>query len=331
MVKLTEPMRSCGCLPMCNFTDVAITLHALPTRAGGLSPWRSYLKTVYGHTIPPSETVNISALELFYLSRLPVQWCNTPRCLRCDGWLDRKAVLRLTMGTSAIQEQRKAILALRSRGSNAEGLIRAQGGSVLHVTAEDRSAASSDSWVEVYRSGGYPAEGVGYGCWMWRARGSGIFINVKRTLSFAERFVRPGLPLSESAYGTLGITTCSNHTFIGRAIELASYAKRGSTVGPFCSNDFLWATRAQALGFSSIQVCHSNLKLFEIILSIPSCTDQRKQIGLCLPESVKVRTGWNASLWHELLENTFMSRCRDVHVDGLNDGLSDGLGAQKHS
>ena len=151
MVKLTEPMRSCGCLPMCNFTDVAITLHALPTRAGGLSPWRSYLKTVYGHTIPPSETVNISALELFYLSRLPVQWCNTPRCLRCGGWLDRKAVLRLTKGTSAIQEQRKAILALRSRGSNAEGLIRAQGGSVLHVTAEDRSAASSDSWVEVYR------------------------------------------------------------------------------------------------------------------------------------------------------------------------------------
>ena len=115
MVKLTEPMRSCGCLPMCNFTDVAITLHALPTRAWGVSPWRSYLKTVYGHTIPPSETVNIFALELFYLSRLPVQWCNTPRCLRCDGWLDRKAVLRLTKGTSAIQEQRKAILALRSR------------------------------------------------------------------------------------------------------------------------------------------------------------------------------------------------------------------------
>ena len=357
---------SCGCLPMCNFTDLAITLHALPTRAGRLSPWRSYLKTVYGHTIPPNETVNISALELFYLSRLPVQWCNTPRCPRCDGWLDRKAVLRLTSGTFAIQEQRtrgwfglvaeseeayakrmeeerakaaaraeqeraKAIRALRSRGGNAQGMIRAQGGFVLHVTAEDRSAASSDSWVEVYREGGYPAEGVGYGCWLWRARGSGIFINVKRTLSFAERFVRPGLPLSDSAYGTLGITTCGNHTFIGRAIKLASYAKRGSTVGPFCSNDFLWATRAQALGFSSVQVCHSHLKLFEIILSIPSCTDQHKQIDLCLPESVPLRTGWNASLRHELLENTFMRKCRDVHVDGLNDGLSDGLGAQKPS
>lgn len=102
-------------------------------------------------------------------------------------------------------------------------------------------------------------------------------------------------------------------------------------MGPFCSNDFLWATRAQALGFSSVQVCHSNLKLFEIILSIPSCTDQHKQIDLCLPESVPLRTGWNASLRHELLENTFMRKCRNIHVDGLNDGLSDGLGAQKPS
>ena len=336
----------CGCLPMCDWTDMIITLHALPTRTGLSSPWHSYLSSVYGHSIPPSKTVDISALELFYLSRLPVQWCNTTRCANCDGWLDDKALLRFvsrdhiataTATATALQapagrdhsataiapmgsypsryvlnmsEVREAKRALnRSRGHNIDGVLaQPRHTGVLHLTSEDRSGAPSHSWVEVFRRQ-QGAEGVGYGCWTWRARGSGVFVNVKRTLSVAERAAKPGRPLSESAYGTLGGTTCSNNTFMGRAIASASYAKRvGRPVVPFCANDFLWATRAQALGYSSIQVRHSNEHKYEIILSNPSCTDQLTQINLCLPSDVELRTGWNASSERGDFEGTFMER-----------------------
>ena len=150
-----------------------------------------------------------------------------------------------------------------------------------------RTPALSHTWLEVWRAQ-FPNEGLGYGCWAWRARGSGVFINVGNTLAFMDRFSQRS---PNSAYGTLGLTQCSNTSFMGRAIRSQTQKFR-----TFCTGDFSWAIKAQSLGKDSLQILHSNLHAYEVIVSSSACTDALSPLATsCFPSGIEVRRVQSAS------------------------------------
>ena len=270
------PAQNCGCIPLCNETEIAFFVIHLPHRLGCKSPWHGYLQRVYGNATPA--TANISQFELFYLHHLPIKRCTTtawcPSAM-CKGWMVHK---------NTRFDALSGVRQLKARGYH---LL--HGGSLLHVQEPiaSRTPALSHTWLEVWRTW-YPNEGLGYGCWAWRARGSGVFINVGNTLSFADRFSHKS---PNSAYGILGGTQCSNTSFMGRAIRSQTEKFRN-----FCSNDFSWATKAQSLGKDSLQILHSNLHMYEVIVSSSACTDALSPLATaCFPSRIEVRRGWKAS------------------------------------
>ena len=139
-----------------------------------------------------------------------------------------------------------------------------------------------NTWVEVIRvrMGALLAEGGTYGCWFWPVRGSGIFVNV------------------------------------GRSLRAANKAAAAKELGTPPHDDF-FANATRARGFSSLQLkaggpqyggkssrFHTKtLPMFELFLTGPGCVEdegtelvwrsQRKLMGACVP--LPTRTGWNAS------------------------------------
>ena len=274
-----RPAQNCGCIPLCNETDIAFFVSHLPHRLDCESPWHGYLRRVYGNATPA--TANISQFEIFYLDHLPIKRCATNKTTAwcpsamCKGWMVHKA---------ARFDAFSGVRQLQARGYQIK-----VGGSVLHVPEPraSRTPALSHTWLEVWRTY-YPNEGLGYGCWAWRARGSGVFINVGRTLAFTDRDARKS---PNSAYGILGGTQCSNTSFMGRAIRSQTQKFR-----TFCTGDFSWAIKAQSLGKDSLQILHSNLHAYEVIVSSSACTDALSPLATsCFPSGIEVRRGWNAS------------------------------------
>ena len=104
-----------------------------------------------------------------------------------------------------------------------------------------------------------------YGCWLFPARGSGVFVNVGRTLVVSTR---------RDAHTALGIP-CSRSNF-----------------GCYHPGDKLYCTRAMARGYDSIQIMRGRggLRRAELLLCT-GCTAEPVR-GACLP--VETRTGTHA-------------------------------------
>lgn len=140
-----------------------------------------------------------------------------------------------------------------------------------------RRGVGNNAWVEVLRRGfprrsRYMPEGVDqYGCWFHLLlapydRGSGLFVNVGRTLVLPDR----------------------------RAV--AEWYRHGGnlTLDPR-RGDRKWGGKLAGEGYDSMQVLKGNWNLPELLVVREPCLNQTQPVGACLPRGVEVRTGAHAS------------------------------------
>lgn len=112
----------------------------------------------------------------------------------------------------------------------------------------------------------HPEGSSGYGCWFIpllppHDKGSGIFVNTGRVLTFTDR------------------------------VEAGRWCD-SSPVPP----DLKWAAKANAEGFDSVLIMDGVGGNPELIVTTPLCLNQSRPIGSCLPQGIEVRTGWSAHL-----------------------------------
>ena len=109
---------------------------------------------------------------------------------------------------------------------------------------------------------------VGYGCWFWHAKGTGVFVNVGRSLRVANRC---------DAHKALGISRLN-----------------GSAVDAWCDNppgDRLYCERARKRGYDSIQIAQSHgIHSPELIMCSGKCMTQTI-MGACPPLDMQDASG----------------------------------------
>ena len=251
---------------------MAHTFARMPGVVDANSPWMTYLRGIYGPSTPCP--FDMSTIELLYTDRLPVKLCDMPMCTDCDAWLSQEA-----------NETEWQVMHTRSLMTK---------GSVLLLQRPLHERRGRNGWIEIFRVA-YPHEGVGYGCWSWHARGSGIFVRIADSLSF---------PTRAAAYDALHGTDCSTSAFEVKAI-------RSQTNG-FCSHDFLFALKTRWRGHDALQMLYSNygtisdvfkMQMHEVVIARSECIDQSRAIGACLP--VDVNVGWNASTTSQTCQSHF--------------------------
>jgi hypothetical protein len=195
--QLTRPVFGCSCFRMCTDEDVSFFHMHLPIVRSKLSPWVTYLNAVYRSTSVPLP-LDISSLEMFYFDLLPVDACDaraSPPCTdhlgQCDGWLLPRAnrstfpVGSAELLAHSYQMSLLRIVAYEDGSADVhESDFQPKSDArrwLLHaVVAQqnicDRDPVCDGAHVEVVRIA--RPEGGGYGCWFYRARGSGVFIDV---------------------------------------------------------------------------------------------------------------------------------------------------------
>lgn len=276
----TPPPRRlrCQCFKLCTPEDAAAFWMQLPIMMSASSPWARYLRRVYG-----SEwdlfPFDLSTLELVYPALLPAAPCNrrealrTPRCETCDSWLPTA-------------QHPPAPSAIAARASNSS-FIRTPEFVILQPRI-GRRAARNHTWIEVIRRESpfgtyfgqplFPEGSARYGCWLLRARGSGVYVNVGRTLALRAR---------------------SDAFAAGFGHGLGRRAQRPRYPG----DDLHFASHTAARGFDSLQTLFGNpsplgaksgVPAYELVLTATGCMDRPTPIaGGCVP--VPLRTGWSAS------------------------------------
>uniref|UniRef100_A0A7S3AI47 Uncharacterized protein n=1 Tax=Haptolina ericina TaxID=156174 RepID=A0A7S3AI47_9EUKA len=263
------PLRNphtCHCFSLCNETEVRQFRSRLPVVYHAGSPWHGYLHVIYGDQLRlPYDT---STLQLFYGALLPplrlgsqcsqpLRPCDTSQA-RCADW-----VVAAAENKAVSQVERQGARALRGRP------IRNRTHTAFTlVTMWERSPAESiqvmerndpipdHSWAEVLRrtasprggGGACPGEGVAYGCWFMLVRGSGVFVNVKRTRVVPSNAV------------------------------LTTYRGGASRDCTFASNE------TAQMGFDSLQVLWGERTGHELLVATPSCMLQPRVLpGPCVP------------------------------------------------
>ena len=254
-------MPKCICFKMCSENDIKYIFEHTPKYAN--EKWITYLQLVYNQ---PFDKKNYYALdfEILYPEFLPADMCTkypkTARCSDCKGWLSINK-------TKTVDPARFFQTSLPSYKQNYRKFVGFQSNEVAY---------NSDDWVEVirvYNDGSYPkvrAEGNYYGCWMWNARGSGIYINTRKTLFFNSRYIA---------------------------------AKYFTKMFSYSHHDITFANATRRLGYSSLQILHGSPELFnkrfrhqlrELIIVYDGCYSSQFVLGSC-PSNVLLRSGWNAS------------------------------------
>ena len=304
----------CYCFSACNSTDLANFLSRRPeTIASPDNPWYRYLATVYGSL--PHLPVSLSQFNFFY--HADSEWSNSVEwpmascrglvgrpCSRavCSRWRTseggesqgeggkpqrkRKTVAVLPslfvrgVARSAATLIFEAPLAVPRRliGQAAKSAIEQANGLLGHHTL------STGGWREVIRRNHLPErEGThGYGCWLWPATGSGIWVNLGRTLVVHRKDV---------AEATLARAWWANSSIDHNAslpLMRRIRAQEGFTV------------QAGDLGYDSVQVQYNfgghAGKWAEIVLTSPPCMHGRRALRTCLPPLIEVRAGWGAEI-----------------------------------
>lgn len=270
------------------------------------SPWYSYLRAVYHNDVPlPFDLRN---LECFYPGLLPTSahLCAgkdhfstpsgqqlLPQCdnATCSQWLtpaphpSKRGWARFSShvwtplyrhwkgGGTEVQED-----LMRSGAGQSRLKLTGRNFFVGFMQVRHRQFHANNSWVEVMRVDysdphHIMREGHKYGCWFWPMAGTGVFVNVKRTLTF----------------GTTGLAA--------RHFQKMLY-------GNVTMHDNRFAPGTRALQADSLQILFGNGRLFsvatspisELIVAEGGCYDTPLPglPGPCPP--VPLRTGWNASM-----------------------------------
>eukprot|EP00965_Chrysotila_dentata_P238131 6202310-Pleurochrysis_carterae.AAC.2 len=293
--------KDCACFTLCTIADVQDFLQRLPYAVNAKSPWHAYLEAVYGPGAP--KVVRISVLELFYTHLLPASRCggglNQCPHEKCKGWLAPMPNQSLARPVGAVWLNGDALLVQEPRSQ--------------------RRYVPQHGWAEVTRVFA-KREGLGYGCWLWPARGAGIFVNVGRSLTVSSTM---------EAERVLGHLSCPRGD-VSQSSGLDEGGFLGMAVSKlmqFCSKDYIWADRARALRYDSVQITYRNnpnpsgwhwkevhmlkpwkdpdiAEMSELMLASTACIDRLEQLpDGCLPPGITVKTGWrhnlkNASVCH---------------------------------
>ena len=131
------------------------------------------------------------------------------------------------------------------------------------------------AWVEVMRVG-IRNEGGHYGCWFWPLRGSGMFVNVGRSLRSGNKHHLAAL-----------LQTPHHDRFLPNATAARGY-----------DSFQVWRGGPQ-YGGSNARFHVTTVPAFELVLTGPGCVDVAPQSakqnihGPCVP--TPIRAGWNAS------------------------------------
>ena len=243
----------CGC-----FDNVAWSYYftIIPEFVDMSSPWWEYLTHVYGSRHLPCPFALANNIELLYLDLLPTIGREHTYCRSsvCRGWLARDNAENHVRRTGMIMHDQQYNVLIRSIFP----LMR----------------VPDNSWVEIWRRRG-PMEGVGYGCWAYRAKGSGIFVNSGKVLEIRNK---------GDGYRQLGSLRCGDD-FWSRAVKTQTSGR--------CAHDFQFAHVARSRGFDSIHMGQGD-ETSEFIMAHGECIEG-SGINVCLPTSIDVRGGWNAT------------------------------------
>jgi hypothetical protein len=122
-------------------------------------------------------------------------------------------------------------------------------------------------------------EGRHYGCWLWAATGSGIFINAGSTRAFSSKTMA-----SRHGYGTFVRDNTSRWC---RRFRCSPLPKEDAWLS--VDADVNYASTAALRGFDTVQILHGNTKLFgdagtaappfEIVRATQDCTSNALPIG----------------------------------------------------
>jgi hypothetical protein len=163
-----------------------------------------------------------------------------------------------------------------------------------------------------------PHEGVNWGCWFspllppWH-RGSGIFVNVGRTLVVSGRRHAKALfklPSPSSTSTTPRSSPparalASTHSTAASGAPTPTRQFRGAAIPE--RDDSLWAIEARARGFDSVQILRGADGLPELLVSSAPCLSQERPIGTCPP--LPLWTGDNASRECVCSESSHVLNC----------------------
>ena len=129
--------------------------------------------------------------------------------------------------------------------------------------------AANHTWVEVTRRASLREGQHGYGCWFHLllppyGRGTGVFVNVGRTLVFE------GFNEARNALRPHNAT---------------------------CGNDCLEAQTAHERGYDSVQMLHGKVHNHpELMVAREACLNSARPFGTCPPRGIEMRSGWDARL-----------------------------------
>jgi hypothetical protein len=142
---------------------------------------------------------------------------------------------------------------------------------------------------------------VAYGCWFWpllapMARGSGVWLNVGRTLVFETRTAVGRWCKKPRLIGFPAGVTGNWHNPNLTAADVAGPGGqlRRDKLGRQSDNS--WAVYARELGYDSIQILHGLADRVELIVTTPECTipGNGKWLRTCPPRATELRSGFDA-------------------------------------
>ena len=313
----------CQCFALCETGELMKLFSHLPLLVyNDSSPWFGYLTRVYRTAVPLP--FNLRNLIMFYPGLLPTNThrCETnpwskhgnasqlPQCAdqNCSSWLRQTSEANADMryrpgwaaGSAHIWTPIPNFFDETKHGTSADEMVRSGAersrlrlsGRNLFAglqSVRNRTFYANDSWVEVMRvestvtpEGNF--HGYPYGCWFWPMPGSGIFINIGKSLR---------------AQGT------------GHAVDVLGIPR----------HDLYFANATRAAGFDSLQVLMGQTNLgghksrfhvqtghtFEIIIANGACMTETIY-GACAP--MELRTGWDASLPCNCSNDSPILNCR---------------------
>ena len=291
---------SCECFHICDTLSAFEFQLRLPIIHSRASPWYAYLLRVYAADVPLP--FDVGQLELFYPALLPTSMCGNnlpalPRCgahdMACRGWLDP------SRWQTPSEDGAKGGSHFHSPAHLAQEAVSQRAPFSQFVVMQEavRWPAADNDWVEVTRMRPHlDQEGVGIGCWLYAARGSGVFVHVGRTRVFRTRHEA----ITTSGFGNATLEQ------VGRTI---------------IGHDHNLARGAKALGYDSVQILYGNKNVIygdaahatdaasglwrqgrgvrlgfqpmrELVLATRACMTE-PALTQCVPEMT--RTGWRAT------------------------------------
>ena len=170
----------------------------------------------------------------------------------------------------------------------------------LQIYHSEWAPVPNHSWVEIFHRV-VPTEVMG--SWVWRQRGSGIWVNVGRTVVFPTPALSPDAPLHLKAMEAL-MANCS------RFVDRTKYPQYESDIFGFC---------AREKGYDSVQFAPKDAHDATTLMGtykLPGVTelelvnlDGDKTCGVADARATPLRAGWHASAPCECVNRPIAPEC----------------------